>query len=125
MELFILNDVDYTKNILMPSYKVQRQPVTKEWEDATYKKHKDLLRWRLEGSFTLYFDDVSEFQSFMTNLNNLRLISLDNYIPATLYDNDKMEQVTSYFDIKITLSNNLPYYGTKKHDGYEVEIEEK
>ena len=123
MNMFILNDVNYTRHILMPTYKVQREAVTKEWEDATYTKHKDLLRWRLKGSFTIYFDDKTEFDEFMDNLNNLR--GVDNYIPASLYDNDTRTLKESYYDITISLVNDLPYYGQKKHSGYEISIEEK
>lgn len=123
MELFIVNDVDYTNHILVPSYKVQSNPVTKEWEDATYTKHTDLLRWRVEGSFTIYFDDIQEFHDFLDNLNNSR--EVDNYIPAVVYDNRTHSQKTSKFNINIAIVNNLPYYQRKQHDGYAVTIEEK
>lgn len=123
MQMFVLNDVDYTQHILVPSYNVQRKPVTKEWEDATYTKHKDLLRWRLEGSFTIYFDDVGELGSFLDNLTNMR--GVDNYIEADLYDNDTRTLKHSFYSIDVSLVNDKPYYGRKKHDGYSVSIEEK
>lgn len=123
MELLILNDVDYTKHIVMNSYKVQREPVTKTWEDATYTMHADLLRWRLAGSFTIYFDDRTEFTDFLNTLNNLR--GVDNYVPATVYDNGTQTQKTSRFNFKLSLVNDLPYYGVKKHEGYVVQIEEQ
>lgn len=123
MELFILDGVDYTKNIIVPSYEVQRKPVTKEWEDATYTKHKDLLRWRLEGSLTIYFDVYDEFREFMDRLNSMR--GPDNYIEATFYDNDTATTKTSNYSIEISLVNDLPYYQNKKHSGYKLQIEEK
>lgn len=122
MELFILNGVDYTNHITVPSYNVQREPVTKTWEDATYHMHTDLIRWRLKGSFTIYFDSVSELDEFIDTLNGLR--GPDNYIEATLYDNDERKQIQSKFIFKIGLPNNKPYYGRKKHDGYNIQVEE-
>lgn len=123
MELFILNDVDYTNHILVPSYKVQKEPVTKTWEDATYKIHADVVRWRMQGSFTIYFDSNEELNDFLTNLRNCR--GLDNYTDATLFDNESREQVVSRYKFKISLVNNVPYFGVKKHDGYEVQVEEQ
>lgn len=123
MELFILNEKDYTSHIVVPSYKVQSEPVTKTWEDTLYKNHKDLLRWRVKGSFTIYFDDITEFHEFLDELENLR--GNDNYTEATFYDNRRHAQHESRYEIKITISNNLPYYGIKSHDGYDVQIEEQ
>ena len=123
MELFILNGVDYTKHITVPSYKVQRDPVTKTWEDATYTNHTDLLRWRLKGSFTIYFEEVNGLKDFLRELNNLR--GPDNYVPAKLYDNDTMTLKESRYNFKISLVNDFPYYGNKSHNGYDIQVEEQ
>lgn len=123
MELFILNEQDYTSHITVPSYKVQSEPITKEWEDATYTKHKDLCRWQIKGNFTIYFDEYSELLTFLNTLINLR--GTDNYIEATVFDNRTQTQKTSRFDISVSLSNDVPYYGRKKHSGYNVSIEEQ
>ena len=122
MELFILGGTDYTSHILVPSYNVQRDPVTKTWEDATYHNHTDLLRWRLKGSFNIYFDDLEELNTFLDTLNYLR--GPDNYIEATLYDNDERKLVQSKYNFKIALPNNKPYFGRKQHDGYTIQVEE-
>ena len=98
MELFILNDIDYTN-------------------------HTDLLRWRMKGSFTIYFDDIPEFNEFLDTLNNLR--GIDNYTEATLYDLRTRTKKTSRYMFTISLVNNLPYFGKKKHEGYEIQIEEQ
>lgn len=123
MELFILNDVDYTQHIMVPSYKVQREEVTKEWEDALYQNHVDLLRYRLEGSFTIYFDVISEFFEFLDTLENMR--GTDNYIEATLYDNKTHSLKTSKFQFTVTLQNDLPYYQVERHNGYNIQVKEK
>lgn len=123
MELFILDGIDYTNHITVPSYNVQSEPIYDEWEDATYTKHKDLKRWQVKGSFTIYFDDTNEFNAFLASLINLR--GTDNYIPAVFYDNRTMSQKDSKFEISISLANDRPYYGVKKHSGYNVTIEEQ
>lgn len=123
MELFIVNNVDYTNHIVVPSYKVQSEPVFKTWEDATYTNHSDLVRWRVKGSFKVYFDDISELDTFLNNLENSR--GIDNYCEATCYDNYKREKKTSRYLISISLVNDKVYYGNKKHDGYEVKVEEQ
>lgn len=123
MELFVLNETDYTSNIIVPSYKVQSEAVEKSWEDATYSNHTDFLRWRIKGTFTIYFDKVEEFYGFLDSLENMR--GVDNYIPAKVYDNYKHTTKQSYFKITVKLANNLPYFERKKHEGYEVTLEEK
>lgn len=125
MKLFVLNDVDYTQHILMPTYKVQEEDVYKTWEDATYTTHKRLLRQRMKGTFTIYFDDNDELDTFLDTLRNLELADSDNYAEAELYDNRGRTLKKSKYSFKIALVNNRPYFGNKKHDGYEVTIEEK
>lgn len=124
MELFILNGIDYTNHITVPSYNVQKEAVEKTWEDATYTMHTDILRWRLKGSFTIYFDSNSELDDFLTNLRNCTS-ETDNYVDASLYDNLSSTLITSKFKFKISFANNRPYLGTKKHDGYNVTVEER
>lgn len=123
MELFILDGVDYTEHIVVPSYKVQSEPVTKTWEDALYTTHIDTVREKLQGSFKIYFDSIDELNAFLNKLINLK--DVDNYTPATLYDNWYRNKKTSKFYFKLSLINDKPYYGTKKHDGYEIQVEEK
>lgn len=124
MELFILGGVDYTSHIVVPSYKVQKEPVTETWEDALYTQHIQVKRRRLQGSFKIYFDTIDDLNIFLNKLENERDES-DNYTPATLYDNWSRQKVTSKFYFKLSLVNDKPYYGVKKHDGYEIQVEEK
>lgn len=123
MELFMLNDKDYTQHIVVPSYKVQREEVVKTWEDALYETHMNLLRFKIKGNFTMYFDDIDEYTEFLDTLENLR--GTDNYIIAKVYDNKTHSQKESKFKIDLSLQNDLPYYGVKSHGGFQVQIEEK
>lgn len=123
MQLFVLNGVDYTQHIVVPSYKVQREPVTKTWEDATYSNHVDFIRWRIKGTFRIYFETVEEFDHFLNELTNMR--DTDYYTRAKFYDNDTRQLVDSRYIIKFTFANDKPYYGIKKHDGYDIQIEEQ
>ena len=123
MEMFIINGTDYTNHIMVPSYKVQSEPVTETWEDVRYRTHADLKRWKVRGSFKIFFDDISELQSFLAALENAR--GVDNFTDATLYDNYKMQKHTSKYFFKISLVQDYVYYGNKKHDGYEIQVEEQ
>lgn len=123
MKLFVIDGLDYTAHIIVPTYKVQREPVTKTWEDATFTNHIDFLRWRLKGSFKIYFETVDQFNYFMDKLETMR--DTDFYTPASFYDNDTRTLKESKYYIKITIPNDKPYYGMKKHDAYDIQIEEK
>ena len=66
MSLFKMANVDYTRFITMPSYKVISEPVTEEYTDINKISHAQYIRDKISGSFTLKFYDDSAYEDVET-----------------------------------------------------------
>lgn len=124
MKLFVIGGVDYTTHITVPSYTVNQIDQYIEWQDATYKNHRYKARSTVSGNFTIYFDDVNEYLEFLglvdKNRNSL------GYIPdVELYCNNKDAVVKADVFLDMNPANDLPYFGTKSHSGYQITIQER
>ena len=123
MELFLLNDHDYTSNITVPSYKVNKAKETVEWTDITKTKHKEVIRTRMQGSFSMLFETVQDLDNFIDDIENN--ITTGNYIHASFYDNKSRQLVEADYFIEFELQNDRPFYGVKAIDPISVNIEER
>ena len=123
MELFILNGHNYTSNITVPSYKVNKGKETVEWTDVTRTKHKEIVRTKMEGNFSMLFETVEELDNFIDDIENN--ITTGNFIHAFFYDNKSRKLVESDYFIDFELQNDRPFYGVKAIDPISVTIEER
>ena len=124
MELFVINGNDYTNHIKVPTYKVNKVDVTDDWEDSNHVTHKERLRKRISGSFTMLFDDATEIDAFSDIIEAMRDLSDDGTITATLYLNNYHTTEETNVFIKYTLKNEKPIYGIEQVEGFEVTVEE-
>lgn len=124
MPLFTIGIHDYTKCIKMPTYKVNEIDVYNEWIDANGKNHRDIYRTSIEGSFTLWFDDIELYEQFLNDINVVSK-SLDGSCLFQVYLNNKLDVRKSNFYVDMQLVNVVPYFGSKVHDGFEVTIKER
>ena len=113
-----------TPFIMAPTYKIDDKPVGDSWQDSNWYGHVEIVRYRASGTCTVWFDNVSDFESFTDFIESHK--ADDGYIKATLYLNKK-HTVKSDIDVQINWEpqNDLPLYGSAQHDGYELTIEER
>lgn len=123
MEMFILEGHDYTSNITVPSYKVNKGKEIVEWTDITKTKHKEVVRTRMQGTFNMIFTTVEELDAFIDDIENN--LTTGNYIHASFYDNKSRQLVESDYFIDFELQNDRPFYGVKSIDPINVTIEER
>lgn len=121
--LFKIGDNDYTRFITVPSYKVNREKETEEWTDVTKTKHKEIIRTRVKGDFSMYFDDVEELYSFLDDVENNT--TTGNYVHAFVYEQKSREVVESDFFIDFSLINDKPFFKVRSHSPFTVTIEER
>ncbi len=135
--LFVMGGVDYTRFITVPSYKVVSKPVTKDYEDITKTSHKQFVRNKISGSFTLKFfsdssyEDVSttksaidNYQSFFDEYNRLK--SANGLVTVTVYVNNlnTTKEIQAY--LEMDPPDTMPYMDTgKSYDGFDVTISQK
>ena len=113
-----------TPFIMAPTYKVDDAPLGESWQDSNWLTHAEVVRHKAKGTCTVWFDNISDFESFTDFIETHK--GSDEYIKATLYLNKKHAMKT---DIDVLIDwqpvNDLPFYGRKQHDGYELTIEER
>lgn len=125
MELFVVDNKDFTHHITVPSYKVNEDSEYEEWKDANYKKHREITRGKVSGSFKLLYDVVEELDEFFDTINALKEESDDGSIEMTVYLNNKHTTKTVNAFIKYTPSNEKPFFQREKVSGFDVTIEER
>lgn len=137
LSLFKMGNVDYTRFITMPSYKVVSKPVTKEYKDVNEVTHAQYIRDQISGSFTLkFFDDSSyedvnthrtaaeNFQNFFSEYQRLKQRS--GKIEITVYVNNLNTIKTIQADMDMDPANYMPYMNAgKNYDGFDVTIKER
>lgn len=124
MRLFSINGVDLTNHITVPSYSVNQISSYINWQSASYVNHRYVTRKVVSGTFTIYFDDPSEYFEFLDLIN--RNTNTLGYIPGVeVYCNNIKDIVTADIFLDFTPVNDLPFYGAKQHDGYQITIQER
>lgn len=121
--LFKIGDNDYTQFITVPSYKVNREKEEVEWVDVTKTKHKEIVRTRVVGDFSMWFDDIDDLYRFLDDIENNT--TTGNFIHAFVYEQKRRELVESDFFINFTLVNDKPFFKVKSHSPFTVSIEER
>ena len=125
MQLFVVGGKDFTNHITVPSYKVNKEPVTETWTDANYVDHSEVIRTRISGNFKLLYDDVSELDEFFDTIEAAKAASDDGTVTATLYLNNKHTVETAVVKVSYSPANEKPNFGREKLSGFEVTIKER
>ena len=120
--LFVVNGVDVTTHITVPSYKVLEYTIGEKWTDANEVDHKDVIRKRAKGSFTVLFNDITEYTNFLSLIEDNT--TTGDYIIATVYLNNKNTTKTGNFFIEMEPQNEMPFMGCREVEGFDVNIEE-
>ena len=125
MNLVVIDGKDYTQHVKVPSYKINKTYSYKEWEDGNYKKHREITRTKVSGSFTLIYDEISDLDDFFDTVESLQAASDTGAIQMTLYLNNlhTVETVTAF--IKYTPANERPLMYVGDLSSFEVTIEEQ
>ena len=71
--LFQLNSKDYTRKIRQGTYTINSYDSYTEWTDANYKLHRNIVRSQILGSFTMYFGNQSEYQTFLDDIESSKV----------------------------------------------------
>ena len=91
---FTVNQTDCSANVIAGTYKVNNEPVYKEWDDANYVTHKKKLRDRVVGSFDMFFRTANEYSSFLTTLASA---TTNEKTTLTVSVNNTQTDKTGYF----------------------------
>lgn len=93
--MFKVADTDYSGRVPGEQYAVRSVKQYDGWTDANGTEHRSVYREQIEGTFTMQFLSVAEFDAFCTyveaHANN------DSSVPCTVWVNNKGAAVQSNF----------------------------
>lgn len=119
--LFKIGGRDYTRNIPVPNYTVNRLPSYYEWTDANRLTHRDVVRYQIAGDFKVRFASKAEYLDF---IHTIRDGMTRGYVTCELYVNNEDRTMTADCFIDFAPSNLLPLAG-QTFDALDVTIVER
>lgn len=124
--LFEVYYKDFTSNIKVGSYNINRLPVYKEWTDANGTNRRFITRYQISGSFTIYFDNADYQNEFLTYINNYAKRTDGSVLIDKIYvnnENKAYDNIRAFIDYEVT--NYMPYMSTSKYEGFTLTITER
>lgn len=96
---------DFTDLIALPSYDVNYEDITETWDDANYVSHITRVRKRISGKFSLWFSDLTRYNTFIKRLkeNRERNGEGEAYVMLRLQVNNEIDEESTD-----SLSTNRP-----------------
>lgn len=125
MLLFKINNGgdDITTHIVAPTYKVNEQPVYEEWTDSNYTLHREVVRRKVQGTFTVKFDVASEMNSFINQLRTIQ--NSDGSVPVLIYVHNLRQVKEKNVFVECDPANTIPLLNHEQDEGFEVTITER
>lgn len=127
MSLIVLNGTnsttyDLTRFIPVPKYQVNAVEKYEEWTDSAYATHRRLLSAKAEGSFTLKFPTLSDYEAFMTFYNanvdsDTGAINADVFLT---YPYATRQGIDVF--LKFAPQDDLPFIADGKANGFNVDV---
>lgn len=125
--LFKIGNTDFTSCIVAPTYKVNQVPDYDEWIDANRRKHRNIVRHTIKGTFTMKFASGQQYQTFLNALNTARSNNSDGdeAFDAELFVMNLNRSFTKTVYLSWDPNDFLPFVNRASYDGFEVTIEER
>ena len=116
----ILNSTDWTPDIDVKNYAVNRAPVTEEWTDGNGRKHRDVIRQegRISGSFQIGFKDADKIAAWENSLN------MNSFHQVELYVNNISDTVETDVFLDVTAMTTRDDVNGRIWTVYQVNVEE-
>lgn len=120
--LFKIGEKDYTRDIRVPGYTVNRLPSYYEWTDANRLVHRDIARYQIAGEITICFRRKPDYLDFIHTIRDY--MQLQGFVPCELYINNEDCVVHAECFIDLAPANILPLVGSTS-DALSVTIVER
>lgn len=96
--VFMVNDIDFSANVLAGSYNIGDVPMYTSWNDANGREHREVYRKRLQGSFDMIFKTVDDFEVFNQAYKSIRADSGLVRVTIMNNSNNTLEQKDVYLE---------------------------
>lgn len=125
--LFKMGVYDLTEHIVVPTYKVNEQPEYEEWKDANYTVHREIVRTKVKGSFSVVFSSLSEYEEFLQAVEDHTIEDGSTQVTVYLHNKAHDDQgITkqAYLFIDFDPQDALPIMGSEDSE-FEITVSER
>lgn len=100
MVFFKINTTNITPWIDIQDYKMNREDIFEEWEDANWNLHRVIARTKISGEFKVGFSKATDFAALVALLGTEK--TADGYYPVEAYCNNTGTNETFYAFLDVT-----------------------
>lgn len=125
--LFAINGIDFTTQITVPNYRVNRKDVCDTWVDGNKYEHSYIVRQQIEGAFTFRPESVEMYHLFCQTINENKIKTgrYSGAVLASVYINNENTTANAYVRLTFDPKDELPFIdANRKVDGFEVTLKE-
>lgn len=116
---FKIGNTDFSEHIDRQNYAVDNETVTVPWTDINGTEHRDFVRTRLSGRFTLGYSDASAFAAAIAAIS--AALATNGYASCSVYANN--DGVTHAADCYLTLRGGAKYDFDNSRQWQTVDVE--
>lgn len=121
--ILVINNHDYSSNIIMPTWKVNAKDIYEEKTNANKKFIRTVTRTRIMGNFTVAFNDTSTYAQFVSDLWNCK--GSNGEVPCKLWVNNMLSNVSTNAYFTYESQNQIPQTELNRFTSFEVTVEEQ
>lgn len=121
--LLVINGHDYTRNIIMPSWKINSKDIYEEKTNANKKFIRTITRSRIMGTFTIAFDNTNTYSQFMSDCWNGKGSSGE--LACGIWVNNMNQHVSTKVYFSMEPQNQIPSMEIARFSSFEVTVEEQ
>lgn len=103
MNVFVVDNVDYSKNVVAGTYEVNQIDKYVEWVDGFGGTHRDQRTPKVEGSFDMFFKTQSEYENFLSSLERAKFNAEKAYTITIKRNNihtENIKSINAFVDFK-------------------------
>lgn len=124
MAVFKIEESDFSGHMIAGTYSVIRRPVYSTWNDGNGNSHRQLKRYKMQGSFDMFFRTMEEYQDFINAIESSKTANVNSYVAATLTDNMSNEDIEGYFYLDFSPLRNRDAKWNDYMQAFTVNVEE-
>lgn len=100
--VFKINGIDFSNNILIGSYEVNKQASYVSWQNANYRTIRIKTAEKVTGSFDIFFKSAGEYQVFKNAVDESEKDDTTHLITLSVNNTNKNETIEGYIDFSLT-----------------------
>lgn len=120
--VFKINGIDFSNNILIGTYEVNKKASFVSWQNANYRNIRIKTSEKVAGEFEIFFKSAEDYQAFKNAVDSSEKDDMTHIMILSVNNSNKDEIIEGYIDyvlVRDTDGNKNDFY-----QKFKVTIEE-